>query len=107
MGQHLFATPIREGELFSGSFAAPVSWTSTTLSNGIQSYTVTGILIGAVGTLSVNRVSLEALSDLRRSTFDSSISGRTSNGSVPEPSMLVMVGTGMLGLLAKAHRKTS
>lgn len=111
MGQHLFGIGngrhILEDALFSGSFVGPVSWTSTTLSNGIQSYTVTGVLIGAVRTVSVSRVSLEALSDLSHNSFDGSISSRTSSSSVPEPSMFVMVGTGLLGLLIKLRIRIS
>jgi hypothetical protein len=93
--------------LFSGSFAGPVTWTLTTLSNGTQTYTVAGASIGSVGAMSVNRVNIEVISDTDDSVSDSLpaiASGYSYVGSVPEPSMLAMFGTGMLGVFISVRR---
>jgi hypothetical protein len=96
--------------LFSGSFAGPVTWTLTTLSNGTQHYTVAGVFINAVGALPVNGPRVQLVSNTETSSsagLTTALNGYSYIGSVPEPSMLVMVGTGLLGLLTKARQKFS
>jgi hypothetical protein len=99
-----------EVALFSGSFSGPVTWTLTTLSNGTQRYTVAGVFINAVGALPVNGAKVPLVSNPETSSSDrltTAASGYSYIGSVPEPSMLVMVGTGLVGLLTKARQKFS
>ena len=96
---------IPEVALFSGSFAGPITWT-----NGTQRYTVAGVFINAVGALPVDGAKMQIVSNAENSISDgltTGASGYSYIGSVPEPSMLVMVGTGLLGVLTKARQKFS
>jgi len=96
--------------LFSGSFAGPVTWTLTTLSNGTQHYTVAGVFINAVGALPVNGARVQLVSNTETGSsagLTTASNGYSYIGSVPEPSVLVMVGTGLLGVLIKARQKFS
>ena len=101
---------IPEVALFSGSFSGPVTWTLTTLSNGTQRYTVAGVFVNTVRTLPINGTNIQLVSNTEAGSSDgltTASSGYSYIGSVPEPSMLVMVGTGLLGLLTKARQKFS
>jgi len=96
--------------LFSGSFAGPATSTLTIISNGTQRYTVPGGFINAVGALPFNGTKVQMDSNTENSFSDgltTAASGYSYIGSVPEPSMWVMVGTGLLGVLTKARQKFS
>jgi hypothetical protein len=93
---------IPEVVLFSGSFAGPVTSTLTIISNGTQHDTIAGVFINAVGVQIVSNAE-NSISD----GLTTGASGYSYIGSVPEPSMLVMVGTGLLGVLTKARQKLS
>ena len=96
---------IPEVALFSGPFAGPVSSTLTILSNGTQRYPGPDGLLNAVGVLPLNGTKVQIGSNTDGVTAVAS--GYSYIGSVPEPSMLVMVGTGLLAVLTKARQKFS
>jgi len=97
------------GTLFSGSFSGPVSWALVTLSNGTHSYTLTGTLTGTADGVSVAGVTVQLTINTGKGFFDGStmIAGgdTTIVGSVPEPSTVALLGTGLLGLAGMMRRK--
>lgn len=99
-----------QAALFSGSFAAPVTGTWTTLSNGAQRYSVAGVFINGLEVLPVRPAKVQLVSNTDNSLSDGLITatgGYSYVGSVPEPSMLIMVGTGLITVLTKARQKFS
>lgn len=97
------------GTLFSGSFSGPASWSLVTLANGTHSYTLTGALTGTSQGMSVNGVTVQLTINTGKGFFNGStmISGgdTTIVGSVPEPSTVMMLGTGLMGVLGMVRRK--
>ena len=100
---------VPNGTLFSGSFSGPVTWTLVSLSNGTHSYTLTGTLMGTAEGASVAGVTVQLTINTGKDYFNGStmISGgdTTIVGSVPEPSTVMMLGTGVLGLAGMLRRK--
>lgn len=99
---------VPNGVLFSGMFSGPVSWTLTTLGNGTHSYTLTGVITGMMGSTSVNAVTVQLTTNTGKGFFGGSLSisgGDTTTTSVPEPSSMVLLGTGTLAMLGMARRK--
>jgi len=100
---------IPNGVLFSGSFSGTVTWTLTTLANGTHNYTLTGVVTGTMGGVSVNGVSVQLTINTGKGFFDGSttISGgdTTVAASVPEPSSLALFGTGAIVLAGAVRRK--
>ena len=100
---------VPNGTLFSGSFSGPVTWSLLTLSNGTHSYTLTGTLTGTADGASVAGVTVQLTVNTGKGFFNGStmISGgdTTIVGSVPEPSTVAMLGTGLLGLAGMLRRK--
>ena len=100
---------VPNGTLFSGSFSGPVTWALVNLSNGTHTYTLTGTLTGTAEGASVAGVTVQLTIDTGKNPFNGStmISGgdTTIVGSVPEPSTVMMLGTGLLGLGGMIRRK--
>ena len=99
---------IGNGVLFSGSFSGPVSWTLTTLANGTHNYTLSGVVTGMVGGVSVSGVTVQLTVNTGKGFFDGSIGisgGDTTIGSVPEPSTLALFGTGAISFIGMLRRK--
>lgn len=100
---------VPSGTLFSGSFSGPATWSLVSVANGTHSYTLTGTLTGTADGVSVSGVSVQLTINTGKGFFNGStmISGgdTTLVGSVPEPSTVTMLGTGVLGLLGMMRRK--
>lgn len=97
------------GVIFSGTFSGPVTWTLATLANGTHNYTLTGVVTGTMGGMNVNGVTVQLTINTGKGFYSGStlISGgnTTIESSVPEPSTLVMFGTGGLSMLGMLRRK--
>ncbi|HWZ79270.1 MAG TPA: PEP-CTERM sorting domain-containing protein [Candidatus Sulfotelmatobacter sp.] len=101
---------IPNGVLFTGTFSAPISWTLTTLANGTNSYTLTGVLTGMLGGTSVSAVTVQMTANTGTGFFNGSAlisGGDTSIASVPEPSTLALFATGGMSLIGMMRRKLS
>jgi hypothetical protein len=101
---------IPNGVLFTGTFSAPISWTLTTLANGTNSYTLTGVLTGMLGGTSVSAVTVQMTANTGTGFFNGSTlisGGDTSIASVPEPSTLALFATGGMSLIGMMRRKLS
>ena len=99
---------IPNGVLFSGTFSAPISWTLTTLANGTNSYTLTGVLSGMLGGTSVSAVTVQLTANTGTGFFNGSTlisGGDTTIASVPEPSTLALFATGGMSLIGMMRRK--
>jgi hypothetical protein len=97
------------GVIFSGTFSGSVTWTLATLANGTHNYTLTGVVTGTMGGMNVNGVTVQLTINTGKGFYSGStlISGgnTTIESSVPEPSTLVMFGTGGLSMLGMLRRK--
>jgi hypothetical protein len=97
------------GVVFSGTFSGPVTWTLTTLSNGTHNYTLTGVVTGSMGGMTVSGVTVQLTINTGKGFFSGSTTlsgGNTTIGtSVPEPSTVMLFGTGALSMLGMLRRK--
>lgn len=97
------------GVIFSGTFSGSVTWTLATLANGTHNYTLTGVVTGTMGGMNVNGVTVQLTINTGKGFYSGStlISGgnTTIESSVPEPSTLIMFGTGGLSMLGMLRRK--
>lgn len=97
------------GVLFSGSFSGPVTWILTTLDNGTHNYTLTGVVTGTMGSMTVSGVTVQLTINTGKGFYSGSttLSGgdTTVDTSVPEPSTVMLLGTGGLSMLGMWRRK--
>ena len=101
---------IPNGVIFNGSFSGPVTWSLVTLANGTHNYTLSGSLSGAWysgGT--VNGATVQLTINTGKGFFNGSTtiaSGDTNiMTTVPEPSTLGLLGTGLIGVAGVIRRK--
>lgn len=110
------SNPLDNGVIFIGSFDGPVVWALTTLANGTHNYTLTGTITGQTFRGStVEGATIQLTINTGKGFFNGTTkisSGNTDfaafgvgRGVVPEPSSMIMMGTGLLGLIAKFRRK--
>lgn len=108
------SNPLHSGTIFTGSFDGPAQWQLITLANGTHSYTLVGTLSGTwfngttVVGLSVQLTTNTGKGFFNRSgghdgSGDTAFAGVT--GVVPEPSSLMMLGTGLVGLAGVTRNK--
>jgi hypothetical protein len=97
------------GVIFSGTFSGAVTWTLTTLANGTHNYTLTGVVTGTMGGMTVNGVSVQLTVNTGKGFFNGStvIAGGDTSvvGAVPESSTLMLFGMGTIGLAVALRRK--
>ena len=95
------------GVVFSGWFSGPATWTLMNLSNGTHGYTLTGVVTGTMGGITVTGVAVQLTVNTGVGYFNGSVNisgGDTAVGSVPEPSTLGLFGTGAIGLAGVLRR---
>jgi PEP-CTERM putative exosortase interaction domain len=96
------------GTLFTGTFSGPVSWDVLPLGNGTYNYTLMGVVSGTMGTTAVSGVTVQlTVTSAEHFNGSTQIAGgdTTVTPSVPEPSTLAMLGTGVLSLAGIVRRK--
>lgn len=98
-----------DGVLFAGAFSGPLTWTLTTLANGTHNYTLTAVVTGTMGSTPVPGVTVQLTVDTGKGLFNGSTSiaggDTTLSSSVPEPSTLALLSTGLLAMGGGVRRR--
>ena len=98
-----------DGVLFAGAFSGPLTWTLTTLANGTHNYTLTAVVTGTMGSTPVPGVTVQLTVDTGKGLFNGSTSiaggDTTVSSSVPEPSTLALLSTGLLAMGGGVRRR--
>lgn len=98
---------VPNGVLFSGSFTEPVTWTLK-IKDGMHYYTLSGVVTGTMGGVTVSGLSVQLAVNTGRIPFDDAMAasgGETTIGTIPEPSTLALFGTGAISLFGALRRK--
>jgi hypothetical protein len=102
---------VPSGAIFSGSFDGPVTWSLVTLANGTHNYTLSGTISGTwYNGSTVFGATVQLTINTGKGFFNGSTflgSGDTSIGAspVPEPSSLIFLCTGLIGVAGVVRRK--
>lgn len=98
------------GVIFTGSFDGPVSWVKTQSGTSV-SYTLTGAIVGTYtlpsGSVVTTAATVQLTTVTRNGMFNGSaaLAGGNTNIAVPEPSSLMLFGTGLLGFAGILRRR--
>jgi hypothetical protein len=108
---------IPNGAIFNGTFDAPSSWMLITLANGTHEYTLTATLSGTwITGATVSGVTVQLTVNTGKGFFNGSTSvssgntdfsgpGVTTFGTVPEPTSMIYLGTGLISIAGLVRRK--
>lgn len=90
---------VPNGAIFNGTFSGPVTWSLTTLENGMHVYTLTGPLVAMNGEVAATaQITVNLGTDLFSGSAQLSSGDTNLKLVVPEPGTLSLFGTGLLGI---------
>jgi hypothetical protein len=96
---------VPNGVIFSGTFSS-ATWTLETLSDGTHNYILTGALVAANGQVgATTQISVNTGTNLFNGSAQLSSGDTNLNLTVPEPSTLSFLGTGLIGLAGVIRKR--